>query len=59
MMQKITGTVNDPISAGRLRNPIYGTLFSMYESPIFSNKKCPSYPISHPMNANKIFAMGG
>jgi len=59
MIQNTTGTVNEPNSAGRHLNPTYGTLLLIYESPILSKRKCPSYPINQPVNANRIFAIGG
>lgn len=38
---------------------MYGTLFSMYESPMFSNSKWPSYPSTHPANASRSLALRG
>lgn len=44
---------------GSIRRPRYGTLFSMYESPMFSNSKWPSYPSTHPANARRSLALRG
>lgn len=39
IVKNTTGTVRDPISAGIARKATYGTLLSMYESPMLSNLK--------------------
>ena len=42
MVKNTVGTVSAPISAGMARNARYGTLLSMYESPMLSKRKWPS-----------------
>ena len=59
MMEKTMGTVRAPSDAGMARYATYGTLFVMYESPIFSNKKSPLYPTSQPAKAKRSFPKGG
>lgn len=59
MVKNTTGTVREPMSAGIARKATYGTLLSMYESPMLSNLKWPSYPTNQPMRANRSFPNGG